>query len=93
MNAPGAGTATAARSVPGWRTLAVFALLAPALVIAIGSPVVTLATIAGFVLGKSARELRIGRLRRTVDSARALLASAAFGPAATDFQPVEEGLE
>ena len=78
---------------PGWQTLAVFALLGPALVVALGSPAVTLATVAGFVVGKSAQEFPTERLRRKTASTRALLAGVAFGTATTEFEPVEERVE
>lgn len=94
MNAPGAGAAsTDAGSAPSWRTLVVFALFAPALVVAVGSPAVTLATIAGFVLGKSVRVFPVERLRGAVESTRGLLAGVAVGPAATEFESFEERVE
>jgi hypothetical protein len=94
MNARGpVAASTGARGAPGWRTLLVFALLAPALVVAVGSPAVTLATVGGFALGKSVRVFPADRVRKAIWSARNLLANAPFGSATTDFNSFDERVE
>ena len=90
---PGPGVDGGVAVAPGWQTLAVFGLLGPSLVVALGSPAVTLATISGFVLGKSAQEFQTVRVRRKAASIRTLMAGVVFGTAATEFEPVEESVE
>ena len=92
-SAPGAGADGGVAVAPGWQTLAVFALVGPALVVALGSPAVTLATVAGYVVGKSARGFPTERVWRKAASIRTLIAGVVLGTGTTEFEPVEERVE